>query len=129
VYQSTQENARERERERGGGEFPRNLYYYLGMVLRSVVMSGNLIGLMKWLVLKIEQSCQELCVIRGGHRKPIALKIKVSVETHWKLPHDDFCGKISGLFFPLFLFANSNHNLQCYEKTMLLTWKLLTCAF
>ena len=28
----------------------------------------NLLGLMIWLVLKIEQSCQELCVICGGHR-------------------------------------------------------------
>ena len=81
------------ERERGWGEFPRNLYYF-GMVLQSVFMSGNLIGLMKWLVLKIGQNCQELCVTCRGQQKPIALKIKVSVETHWKPPHGEFCEKI-----------------------------------
>ena len=77
------------ERER---KFPRN-HHYFGMVFK-----WNLLGLMKWLVLKIEQSCQELCVICEGHQKPIALQLKVisvsvSVETHWKPPHGNFCGK------------------------------------
>ena len=40
-------------------KFPRNFHYF-GVVF-SMLMSGNLLGFMIWLVLKIEQSCQELC--------------------------------------------------------------------
>ena len=43
-------------------------FFSLPLHFLSVLMTENLLGLMIWLVLKIEQSCQELCVICGGHR-------------------------------------------------------------
>ena len=42
-------------------------FFSLPLHFVSVLMTENLLGLMIWLVLKIEQSCQELCVICGGH--------------------------------------------------------------
>ena len=44
------------------------VFFSLPLQFVSVLMTENLLGLMIWLVLKIEQSCQELCVICGGHR-------------------------------------------------------------
>jgi len=56
-------------------------------------------------------------VICGGH-----FEDKVSVETHWKPPHGNFCGKILGLFFFLYFYSpipiTTYHNLTkkpCFQ--------------